>query len=247
MFKFAAPIFAAPVHAYICRQRDQLRSHASTLTENDRIPVERYFRPEVLDSVRILLADQLPIPEPPLASVMRRCGFDFPRPSLTEAITFEDVIASREAMNASLLFHELVHVVQYRVLGVREFARQYVSGFLDTSSYSEVPLERTAFDLQFRFETDAHFLYGMRLLGPAYAYTAEAEIRHFDLAVAEFSFLHYIDPFLAYLWDVPDKVLSPPVGQKTQTANQRRKPIGSNIFKRECPRKGIRGCHISPQ
>jgi hypothetical protein len=91
------------------------------------------FRPEVLDRVRILLADPLPMPEPPFASVMRRCGFDFPSPSFTEAITFEDVIACREGMNASLLFHELVHVVQYHVLGVREFARQYVSGFLDTS------------------------------------------------------------------------------------------------------------------
>jgi hypothetical protein len=86
---------------------------------------------------------------------MRRFGFDFPSPSLAEAITFENVIACRAGMGASLLFHELVHVVQFHVLGVREFARQYVSGFLDTRSYSEIPLERSAFDLQFRFDTDA--------------------------------------------------------------------------------------------
>ncbi len=153
--KVFAPIFAAPVHAYICRQRDRLRSQASILLERDRIPVERYFKPEVLDRVRILLAEPLPIPDPPFASVVRRFGFDYPRPSLTQAITFENVIAFREGMNASLLFHELVHVVQYQVLGVREFARQYISGFLETRSYSEIPLERSAFDLQFRFESDA--------------------------------------------------------------------------------------------
>ena len=125
------------------------------LPERDRIPVEKYFSTDVLDRVRILIAHPLPIPDPPFASVMRRFGFDFPSPSLTEAITFEDVIACRAGMNASLLFHELVHVVQYRVLGVREFARQYISGFLDTRSYSEIPLERIAFELQSRFETDA--------------------------------------------------------------------------------------------
>ncbi len=158
MLKFAASIFAAPVHAYICCQRDQLQSQANILPTRDRILVERYFKPDVLDRVRILVADPLPISNPPFASLMRHFGFGFPSPLLTEAITFENVIAFREAMNSSVLFHELVHVVQYQVLGVREFARQYVSGFLDTRSYSDVPLERCAFHLQFRFETDArHF------------------------------------------------------------------------------------------
>lgn len=155
MLKLAVPIIAAPVRAYICCQRDRLQSQANILPKRDRIHVERYFKPDVLDCVRILLADPLPIPDPSFSSVMRWFGFDFPSPLLTEAITFDNVIACREAMNASVLFHELVHVVQYRLLGVREFARQYVSGFLDTGSYADIPLERSAFNLQFRFETDA--------------------------------------------------------------------------------------------
>ncbi len=147
-------LVAAPVDYYIRRQRRLLQPQADSLTSRDRMQLESYFAPEVLDSVRIIVADPLPIPDPPFASIMRHFRFDFPSPSLTEAITVDNVIACRSGLNASLLFHEMVHVVQYRTLGVEEFARQYVCGFLGTRSYSEIPLERSAFDLQSRFETD---------------------------------------------------------------------------------------------
>lgn len=63
-------------------------------------------------------------------------------------------VVSREEMSASLLFHETVHTVQYRLLGVPEFARLYVKGFLATRSYHDIPLERCAFELESRFKLD---------------------------------------------------------------------------------------------
>ena len=55
----------------------------------------------------------------------------------------------------SVLFHELVHVVQYRTLGFRRFALEYVRGWVEAGgSYWDVPIESAAFEMQARFDAD---------------------------------------------------------------------------------------------
>jgi hypothetical protein len=71
--------------------------------------------------------------------------------SLMAAITFVDTVVSHEPFTDRLLFHELVHVVQYERLGVLEFAAKYVRGFLTGGSYEAIPLERNAYELEARF------------------------------------------------------------------------------------------------
>ena len=62
---------------------------------------------------------------------------------------------------SALVFHELVHVVQYEILGgVDEFSRQYVLGYATGGfEYATIPLEAVAYELQQRFEagTDVPF------------------------------------------------------------------------------------------
>jgi hypothetical protein len=72
------------------------------------------------------------------------------------AITFNDVIVSHEALSAPLLFHELVHVEQYRQLGVDCFAELYVKGFLDGGSYEAIPIEVNAYGLEGEFRRTPH-------------------------------------------------------------------------------------------
>ena len=50
-------------------------------------------------------------------------------------------------------FHELVHVVQWSTLGVREFLLTYALGIAQYG-YAESPLEAIAFDLQSKFENE---------------------------------------------------------------------------------------------
>ena len=66
-------------------------------------------------------------------------------------ITFQDVIVHVEPLTKPLLFHELVHAVQYKHLGVNGFAKCYVRGFLAGGSYEEIPLEKQAYALEDRF------------------------------------------------------------------------------------------------
>jgi hypothetical protein len=52
------------------------------------------------------------------------------------------------------LFHELVHVEQYRQVKVPRFAELYVRGFLTGGGYDGIPLEINAYDLGGRFEME---------------------------------------------------------------------------------------------
>jgi hypothetical protein len=55
----------------------------------------------------------------------------------------------------SLIFHELVHVVQYDLLGLNKFVELFVSGWVNQGfNYAAIPLEMDAYDLQNRFEAD---------------------------------------------------------------------------------------------
>ena len=67
------------------------------------------------------------------------------------AITFHDVVVFHEPLSKGLLFHELVHVEQYRQLGIERFAELYVGGFLKEGRYESIPLEANAYWLEDRY------------------------------------------------------------------------------------------------
>jgi hypothetical protein len=80
-------------------------------------------------------------------------GFtNLPNFSTMAAVTFYEVVVSHEPFSDGLLFHELVHVEQYRQLGITRFAELYVRGFLSGGGYNGIPLEINAYDLGSRFE-----------------------------------------------------------------------------------------------
>src|SRR5437588_7630953 len=67
-------------------------------------------------------------------------------------LTFVDTVVSHEAFTDRLLLRELVHVVQYEKLGLKEFAANYVTGFLSGGSYEAITLEMNAHELDDRCE-----------------------------------------------------------------------------------------------
>jgi len=67
------------------------------------------------------------------------------------AVTFNNLIVSQQELTNEVLFHELVHVMQYAVMGTKEFAEKYVDGFVSHGSYEEIPLEKLASKLEQRF------------------------------------------------------------------------------------------------
>ena len=66
-----------------------------------------------------------------------------------------------------LLFHELVHVVQFNLLGIDEFVTRYVAGWTRNGfRYRDIPLERDARELEARFALD-----------PSHPFSVEVEVR----------------------------------------------------------------------
>jgi hypothetical protein len=135
---------------YISYHRRRLVTRATPLPVELAAPLTNFFTDEVLSKAKLVHAT---MPEPVLYPLVRLFGIKgMLSMSAIGAITLVDVVAYPDEIDHSTLFHELVHVVQYRVLGLKEFARLYVRGFLENGGYMGIPLERQAYELARRFD-----------------------------------------------------------------------------------------------
>jgi hypothetical protein len=87
---------------------------------------------------KVVLVDKLPIP--PLSSWGLTRFADFERGN------FDGITLRNEAIH----FHELIHVVQWRILGPEQFLRSYADG-LERFGYGDSPLEVMAYDAEAAF------------------------------------------------------------------------------------------------
>ena len=143
------------VVGYISAQRGKYAPRAIPFSAQQRAPLESFFVREVLDNVRVLVLKGERVQNPEFYPMLRNLGFkNLPDQSTMAAITFCDVVVSHEPFSDGLLFHELVHVEQYRQLGISRFSQLYVRGFLNGGSYEAIPLEVNAYSLEDRFRRD---------------------------------------------------------------------------------------------
>jgi len=110
-----------------------------------------YFSAETLALAKVVLVDRLPLP--PLSSWGLTQFADFER-SDPEGITYLDTffLKRNQWKNEALHFHELIHVIQWRILGPENFLRSYADG-LERHGYRQSPLEVTAYDAEAQFVT----------------------------------------------------------------------------------------------
>lgn len=150
--------------AWVARQRDLHRPGAMMLDREARAALAPFFGAEVLSSACFKTVARIENPE--FYAHLRARGVAIPLDFTTmEGITFVDTVLVKRAPR-SLVFHELVHVVQYRVLGAAEFVHRYVRGWAANGyQYAAIPLERDAYALQARFEAD-----------PAAGFSVEKEV-----------------------------------------------------------------------
>ena len=143
------------VAQYISVQGEKYGPRAVPLSAQQKAAMAGFFSPGLLDGTRLLVLQGERVATPDFYPMLRSLGFNnLPDQSLMGAITFSDVVVSHEVFSDGLLFHELVHVEQYRQLGIPRFAELYVSGFLNGGSYEAIPLEVNAYTLGGRFESD---------------------------------------------------------------------------------------------
>ena len=113
----------------------------------------RLFDAHSSDSDLEALFRKAAVVEPAFYAHLRELGASgLPNFSLFEAITFDDdVVVAHLPIDNAVLFHELVHVTQYRLLGVEQFTVCYIHSFVESGSYEGIPLEVCARELVSRY------------------------------------------------------------------------------------------------
>jgi hypothetical protein len=145
-----APVISWMTARYIAYHRKRLVRGSTTIPGETQDQLRGFFPDAVLADTRLIRAV---VPEPTLYPLVKALGVKgMLEMSSVGAITLVDIVAYPEQLDHSTLFHELVHVVQYRVLGLKRFAELYVRGFLGGGGYEGIPLEQQAYELGARFD-----------------------------------------------------------------------------------------------
>jgi hypothetical protein len=119
-----------------------------TSTNCKRLP--RYFSQAQIEAAKFVVVDRIPVP--PLSSIGLSRFKEFEGGSY-DGITFLDTYFLNRAAgeNESLHFHEMIHVVQWRLLGAEFLLAMYAAG-LEKFGYHDSPLEKMAYDAQELFD-----------------------------------------------------------------------------------------------
>lgn len=99
-----------------------LRLAARPLLDEERKAFEPYFLGSLLDHLRVVQVEGFDIP--------KDLSWVLPDPDDIGAFTFDDTIASRVKLLPDRLFHEVVHVTQFNVVG----PVRLVEAFLEAGS-----------------------------------------------------------------------------------------------------------------
>ncbi len=136
--------------------RNTLAQHASAARSVATLGFRRlphYYRQNTLTAAKAVVVLKLPVPPLSAMGLDRFSSFE---KMDAGGITYLDTyfVRADQGHIESLHFHELVHIIQWRLLGPEMFLALYADG-LERFGYRESPLEKMAYDLQARFEHEA--------------------------------------------------------------------------------------------
>lgn len=106
----------------------------------------QYFSAALLASTKAVSVDQIPMP--PLGELGLHQFAEFAKGNY-DGITYLDTffVKRYRAADERLYFHELIHVVQWRLLGPEHFLAMYAAG-LEAHGYRNSPLEAMAYNAE---------------------------------------------------------------------------------------------------
>ena len=132
--------------------RDTLANHAVQAQIVASVGFRRlplYFSPALLASTKFVAVDRAPMPPLSAFGLSQFAAFE---QGDYDGITYLDTFFVRRhrATDERLYFHELIHVLQWRLLGPERFLAAYADG-LEAFGYRNSPLEVMAYDAEEAF------------------------------------------------------------------------------------------------
>jgi hypothetical protein len=151
------------------QMREQYRPLAMSLDEAQKTKMRPFFPGELLERVRVVDLSETDqrLPYPPFYSRVRAGGARVvPDAAHLTSIPFIDLIAFGQKPTDRTLFHALVHVTQFTILGVERFMELYARGLNQKGLYVLISLVEQAYELDTRFAED-----------PSHIFSVAAEIK----------------------------------------------------------------------
>jgi hypothetical protein len=123
------------VEDYINNSQKKYAPQAVPLTDAQRNVMQPFFPAAALDAARLCVLRGTRVSNPPMYTMAKMMGIrNLPDFTDMAAITFMDMVVSHQEFTDALLFHELVHVVQYAQMDMKEFATRFINGFIQGGS-----------------------------------------------------------------------------------------------------------------
>jgi hypothetical protein len=151
------------------QQRDKFLPRGRPLTPDQRAKLLHFFSLENLDRLRIVDISRTgeTIPYPPFYERVRAGGSRVvPDAAHMTAIPFVDVAVFNREPTVRTIFHTLVHLVQFSMVGLDKVMKGYFKALDESGLWIVVPYEQQAYELDARFTKD-----------PSDFFSVETEVR----------------------------------------------------------------------
>ena len=151
------------------------------ISAQDKLSLKSYFEPSILNSVKIKIVPKIHSPafSPGLRKILIQKEFSFEKIAglaLVDCILIPHEQKNKDFKWISLLFHELVHCTQYKLLGISKYVELYVKGLIENDfKYEKNPFEIVASNLHKRFEEGKIFSVSETLIN-------EAQFNHYIIS-----------------------------------------------------------------
>ena len=137
------------VHTWIGETLASHSNAAKPVSSQGFVRLPRYFSAKLLASTKFITIDKIPMPPLSKMGLTRFAQFesgDF------DGVTYLDTFFLKRgrATDERLYFHELIHIVQWSLLGPERFLATYADG-LEKYGYRDSPLEVMAYNAEATF------------------------------------------------------------------------------------------------
>jgi hypothetical protein len=137
------------LRAWIQKTLEFYEENAKPVASMHFVRLPLYFDHSLLGTAKFIAIDRLPVP-PLSARLSRFTAFEqgnFNGVTYLDRYFIKQTAVTEEAIH----FHELIHVIQWRLLGPADFLAAYANG-LDEFGYKNSPLEKMAYDAEASFK-----------------------------------------------------------------------------------------------
>lgn len=155
--------------AWVQQQRDKYHPLSEPLSESVKDKLRPFFSAEIIEQLRIkhVATTGETIPYPPFYERVRAGGSRVvPDAAHMTAMPFLDVALFNREPTLRTVFHTLVHVTQFSVVGLERVMKGYFQVLNESGLWMVVPYEEQAYQLDARYTKD-----------PADVFSVEAEVR----------------------------------------------------------------------